>query len=44
MRLFHPINFSEKDIDLLSSNDDEYFSGTINVLLSKYQIFTQEIY
>lgn len=38
-----PVSFLQKDIDILSQ-DDEVFSGTINVLLSKYQIFTQEIY
>tara|TARA_B100000035_G_scaffold291748_1_gene279847 strand:- start:4396 stop:6429 length:2034 start_codon:yes stop_codon:yes gene_type:complete len=41
--VINPVSFSEKDLDLLSTND-EVFSGTINVLLSKYQIFTQEIY
>jgi len=41
--IINPVSFSEKDVDLLSTND-EVFSGTINVLLSKYQIFTQEIY
>ncbi len=41
--VINPVSFSQKDIDLLSAND-EVFSGTINVLLSKYQIFTQEIY
>ncbi len=39
----NPINFSKEDFDLLSSND-AVFSGTINNLLSRYQIFTQEIY
>ncbi len=41
--VINPINFSEEDKDLLSSNDD-VFSGTINQLLSRFQIFTQEIY
>ena len=40
--VINPVSFSQKDIDLLSAND-EVFSGTINVLLSKYQTFTQEI-
>ena len=41
--VINPINFSKKDTDLLSSND-EVFSGTINLLLSRYRIYTQEIY
>lgn len=38
-----PLIFSEKDVLLLSSND-EVFTGTINALLASYGIFTQEIY
>ena len=41
--VINPIDFSNKDIDLLSSNND-VFSGTINLLLSRYEIFTQEIF
>ena len=41
--IINPINFSKEDNDLLSSSD-EVFSGTINLLLSRYQIFTQEIF
>ncbi len=41
--VIHPINFSKKDTDLLSSND-EVFSGTINLLLSRFEIYTQEIF
>ena len=41
--VINPINFSKADKDLLSSSD-AVFSGTINLLLSKYQIYTQEIY
>lgn len=41
--VINPINFSDEDIELLSSND-AVFSGTINLLLSRYKIFTQEIH
>ena len=41
--VINPINFSKEDTDLLSSSD-AVFSGTINLLLSRYQIYTQEIY
>ena len=41
--VINPVNFSKEDINLLSSND-AVFSGTINLLLSRYQIFIQEIY
>ena len=37
------INFSDKDLALLESND-QVFSGTINVLLSKFGIYVQEIF
>ncbi len=37
------LDFSETDQQLLSSND-QVFSGTINALLSSYEIFTQEIF
>ena len=36
-------DFSETDQKLLSS-DDRVFSGTINALLSSYEIYTQEIF
>ena len=41
--VINPLNFSKEDIKLLSSNN-AVFSGTINLLLSRYKIFTQEIY
>ena len=42
--IFNPrINFNEKDMDILSSEDD-IFSGTINVLLRSIGINVQEIY
>lgn len=37
------LNFSEKDKILLSL-DDQVFTGTINALLSAYDIYTQEIF
>ena len=37
------LEFTENDKHLLSSNDD-VFSGTINVILAKYEIYTQSIY
>lgn len=37
------INFSQKDKELLSFNDD-VFSGTLNMLLKEFGIFTQEIF
>ncbi len=37
------INFNDKDIELLKQNDD-VFTGTINVLLNSFGLFTQEIY
>ncbi len=41
--VINPLNFSKEDIKLLSSNN-AVFSGTINLLLSRYQIYTQEIH
>lgn len=37
------ISFSQKDFESLSQND-QVFTGTINVLLKEFGIFTQEIY
>ena len=37
------INFNDKDTKLIKTND-EVFTGTLNVLLSKFGIYTQEIF